>query len=239
MLRTTMQRLILTVLLGILFCSCQGQAEKYEYYRFRKQITPSGKYVIYDYARYGPMAFSSDISGTELFKIDEKFIEGEGKKISGAISEWISNDTLLVYNFKSDLKQPKDTLPIKTEYIELGDFVVKTLFYKSNSGGRAIYNFDSVATSSDSIFVRVLSSKKETQMLAFPLGATTIKTKSDSIVHIEIDGRLTKSMSFVYKNPDGTFTTGLPDIGTTWYDLTPTKNISPTGLTKRKLFWEE
>ena len=234
-----MQRLILTILLGILFCSCQGQSEKYEYYRFRKQVSPSGKYVIYDYARYGPMAFSSDITGTELFEIDQKFVEGEGEKISGAISEWISNDTLLVFNFKSDLKQPKDTLPIKTEYSRLGDFVVKTLFYKSNSGGRDIYDFDSVATSSDSIFVRVLLNNKEKKVLGFPLGGTSIKTKSDSLVHIEIDGRLNKSMSFVYKNPDGTFTTGLPEVGTTWYDLTPVKNISPTGLTKRKIFWEE
>ena len=202
-------------------------------------MSPSGKYVIYDYARYGPMAFGSDITGTELFEIDQKFVEGEGEKISGAISEWISNDTLLVFNFKSDLKQPKDTLPIKTEYSRLGDFVVKTLFYKSNSGGRDIYDFDSVATSSDSIFVRVLSNKKGKQILGFPLGATTVKIKSDSIIHIEIDGRLIKSMSFVYKNPDGTFTTGLPEVGTTWYDLTPTKNISSKGLAKRKLFWEE
>lgn len=202
-------------------------------------MSPSGKYVIYDYARYGPMAFSSDITGTELFEIDQKFVEGEGEKISGAISEWISNDTLLVFNFKSDLKQPKDTLPIKTEYSRLGDFVVKTLFYKSNSGGRDIYDFDSVATSSDSIFVRVLLNNKEKKVLGFPLGGTSIKTKSDSLVHIEIDGRLNKSMSFVYKNPDGTFTTGLPEVGTTWYDLTPVKNISPTGLTKRKIFWEE
>jgi hypothetical protein len=185
------------------------------------------------------MAFSSDISGTEVFKTDEKFIEGEGEKITGAIAEWISNDTLLVYNFKSDLKQPKDTIPIKTEYSELGDFVIKTLFYKSNSGGRDIYDFDSVATSSDSIFVRVLSANKEKQILSFPLGATTIKTRSDSIVHIEISGRLTKSMNFVYKNPDGTFTTGLPQVGTTWYDLTPSKKISHEGLVKRKLFWEE
>ena len=168
-----------------------------------------------------------------------KQVEGEGEKISGAISEWISNDTLLVFNFKSDLKQPKDTLPIKTEYSRLGDFVVKTLFYKSNSGGRDIYDFDSVATSSDSIFVRVLSNKKGKQILGFPLGATTVIIKSDSIIHIEIDGRLIKSMSFVYKNPDGTFTTGLPEVGTTWYDLTPTKNISSKGLAKRKLFWEE
>ena len=50
---------------------------------------------------------------------------------------------------------------------------------------------------------------------------------------------LTKNMDFVYKNFDGTFTRGLPEVGTTLCDLTPTKKISPKGLNKRKIFWEE
>lgn len=234
-----MQRFIQMILVVILFNSCTERAEKYDYYHFRKQITPSGKYVIYDYARYGSMAFSSDISGIEVFKINDNFVEGKGEKINGAISEWLSNDTLLVYDFKSDLKQPKDTLPIKIEYSKLGDFIVKTIYYKSNSGTRGIYNFDSVSTTNDSIFINVISEKKEKQILSFPLGATTIKTKSDSITHIEVLTRLHKSMNFVYKNEDGTFSSGLPEIGTTWYDLTPTKKISLKGLNKRKIFWEE
>ncbi|GEO02781.1 hypothetical protein AAE02nite_04450 [Adhaeribacter aerolatus] len=75
--------------------------------------------------------------------------------------------------------------------------------------------------------------------MRFPLGATTIKTKADSIVHIAVDTRLEKSMNFVHKNPDGTFTSRLPEVGTTWYDLTPIKRISPNGLNTRKIFWEE
>ncbi len=230
---------ILTILTTLIILSCTEKEEKVEYHQFRKQITPSGKYVIYDYARYGPMAFSSDIYGTELFKLDEKFEEGKGQTIDGAICEWISNDTLLVYNFKSNLEQPKDTLPIKTEFSKLGDFIAKTIFYKSNSGGRAIYEFDSVKTTDKSIIIRVITNNKKKHFISFPLGGTTIKTKSDSIVHIKVSNRLSKNMNFVYKNKDGTFTGGLADVGTTWYDLTPARKISPKGLNERKVFWEE
>ena len=84
-----------------------------------------------------------------------------------------------------------------------------------------------------------MSDKSENEILRFPLGATTIQIKGDSISHIIVSSRLNKSMNFVYKNKNGTFTTGLPEIGTTWYDITPTKKISPKGQFKRKIFWEE
>lgn len=234
-----MQKGITTIVILFIVYACGNkQSSQYEYYRFGRQVTPSGKYVIYEYARYGPMAFSSDILDTELFRIDEKFEERKGIAINGAISEWLSDDTLLIYNFKSDLKQPKDTLPIKTEYKKLGDFIIKTVYYKTNSGGRAIYDFDSVATTRDSIYIWTDAKEKKSQILRFPLGATTIKFKGDSIIHISINTRLIKNMHFVYKNPDGTFTTGLPEIGTYWYDLTPTKRISPKRLNERKIFWD-
>lgn len=238
--RPSMQRLLVLTITILILSSCSEQTDKYEYYRFGKQITPSGKYVIYDYARYGAMAFSSDISGTEVFKIDETFSEGKGEEINGAISEWISNDTLLVFNFKSNLDQPKDTLPTNIKYQKIGDFIVKTVSYgASNAGYRSISDFDSVSTTNDSIYIRLVKDNKKNETLRFPLGATTIKAKGDSIIHIAVDTRLNKNMNFVYKNKDGTFTSGLPEIGTTWYDLTPTKKVSPKGLNKRKIFWEE
>ena len=85
----------------------------------------------------------------------------------------------------------------------------------------------------------MVTGDRKNETLCFPLGATTIKTKGDSIIHIAVDTRLNKSMNFVYKNKDGTFKSGLPEIGTTWYDLTPAKKISPKGLNKRKIFWEK
>lgn len=224
----------------LLITSCESEQETYKYNQFRKQITPSGKYVIYDYSRYGSMAFSSDIAGTELFDIKDKFEEGKGLKINGAISEWISDDTLLVFNFKSNQDQPKDTFPVKVEYEKVGDFNIKTIYYgAANFGGRNIYEFDSVRTSNDLIYLRLVGNKKRKRTITFPLGATTIKTKGDTIVHIEVATRLSKNMDFVYKNKDGSMTTGLPGIGTTDYDLTPTKTILKKGLNPNKIFWEE
>ncbi|HZB15494.1 MAG TPA: hypothetical protein VE467_20810 [Chryseolinea sp.] len=234
-----MNKAITIFLTGLLLVSCHSEKKHdIEYYQFRKQLTPSGKYVIYNYAKFGPMAFSSDIIGTELFPVNEPFEEGEGKSITGSISEWISDDTLLVYNFKSELHQPKDTLPIKTEYESVGDFITKTVFYKTNSGSRSILHFDSVATTKNSIIIRTIPKKGKKELICFPLGGTTIQVQSDSITHIEISTRLHKSMDFVYKNPDGTYSINLPRVGTTWYDLTPTKKISPSTIQEKKVFWE-
>ena len=234
-----MNKILLISTFLFLLTSCDNQVEKYEYYKFRKQITPSGKYVIYDYARYGSMAFSSDISSTELFSSDKNFEEGKGVKIQGSISHWIDNDTLLVYDFKSDLNQPKDTFPIKTTYSKIGDFTLKSINYKTNSGGTNRYTFDSVWTSNDKIYVRFNYSEKRKNTRSFPLGSVSIKTKNDSIESIEIFGELSKHMHFTYKNTDGTFSKNLPGIGTTYYEYTPTKKISPKNLSKKKIFWEE
>jgi hypothetical protein len=233
-------KVITLILVGLSFFSCDNENQsRFEYYQFRRQLTPSGKYVIYDYARYGPMAFSSDILGTELFPVDEPFEEGKGEPIKGSISEWITNDTLLVYNFKSELKQPRDTLPIRIEHHKMGDFIVKSVFYKTNSGGRNILNFDSVATNNDFITIRTVSKNGEREFISFPLGGTTIQVRSDSIEHIEVSTRLYKSMDFVYKNADGTYLTNLPHVGTTSYDLTPTKKISPSSIQDKKVFWQK
>ena len=234
-----MNRILLITTLLILLNSCDEKVEKHEYYKFRKQITPSGKYVIYDYARYGSMAFSSDISSTELYSIDKNFEEGKGVIIQGAISHWLNNDTLLVYDFKSELKQPKDTFPIITTYKNIGDFTVKSINYKTNFGGTNRYAFDSVWTKNDKIYVRFIYSETRKNTRSFPLGSVSIKANNDSIELIEIFGELSKNMHFTYKNTDGTFSKNLPGIGSTYYEYTPTKKISPKNLSKKKIFWEE
>ncbi len=214
-------------------CSCGGQKENFEYSGFRKQVTPNGKYIIYDYSGPGKMAFSSAITGTEVFEADQVFEEGKGKPIKGLISEWISNDTLLVYKFDFDTGQPKDTLPIKTEFEKVGDFVIKQVFYKSNSGSRCTPKFDSIAITKDSITVRLIDKK----IISFPLGGIVIQVKSDSIHHI-LATKLVKGMDFSVKNSDDTYTDNLPRVGTLRYELTPVKEIVPMKQEK-KIFWEE
>lgn len=234
-----MYKFILTITFGLLFGSTLAQVEQIQYYKFRYQVTPSGRYIICDYARSSTDSNASDVVGIELFKVGQDFIEGHGEKINGELSEWISNDTLLVYDFTSKLMQPKDTFPIKTEFKELGDFVIKTVFYKSNSKGYDRYEFDSVSISNDSILIRTISDKKRHKFMRFPLGATTIRSESDSVALIEVSGKVTKSMNFIYKNPNGTYSTGLPEIGIMYYKFTPRKKILSKELHKRKVLWEE
>ena len=234
-------KIIITVIFSLAICCCGNkQVEQHEYYQFGKQITPSGKYVIYNYGRHGAMAFSSDIVGTELFEANEEFKEGKGVKLDGAISEWLSDDTLLVYDFnlKSESEQPKDTLPIKTDLKRVGDFTIKMVYYIPNSWTMVARNFDSVTTTNDSIFVKTIFENGKIEILRFPLGATTIISKCDSIIQIAVHARLRKSMDVSRKNPDGTFTEGLPAVGTIWYNLKPKHRISIDGLNERKIFWD-
>lgn len=236
-------RLLLYIAILLTLTSCSGSSDKDEgtqrYYQFLKQITPSGEFIIYKYARYGELAFSSDISSTELFPANERFREGEGKKIRGTISHWINKDTLLVYDFKSDLQQPKDTLPISIRYSDMGDFIIKTVQYKTNSGGTNTFLFDSVWTDSETISIRFYSNPKKRDVRTFPLGSVCIQSTSDSILLIEVFGGVSKSMDFVYNNPDGTTSKNLPHVSTTYYKYAPVRKISPVRLNKQKIFWEE
>ncbi len=233
-----MRRSFAVLLTGMLLGACGAPGEPPPYYRFRKQLTPSGKYVIHDYARNGWMAFMPDVAGTEVFGVNEAFKEGEGEPIDGSISAWISDDTLLVYDFSYRLKQPGDTLPIKTECTKVGDFTVKTVFYKSNSVLGANEVFDSVYAGRDSIFIRLVAGT-ERSLLALPFGGTHVEVKGDSIYAIEISTIVRKSMDFERTHSDGTTETGLPRIEVAGYFLTPLRKISPAVLPEKRVFRSE
>ncbi len=230
----------LFLLLTITFAinSCKNKEQKKIYNRLAKQITPSGKYIIYDYLRSAG-AFGSDISGREVFAIEEEFIEGKGQKINGHVAEWLNNDTVLVYNLNAYSGQPVDTLPTKIEFSKIGDFTVKTLSYKTNHGGGNDYSFDSVWTTENEIAIKFYSNSKKRNTRIFPLGSVRITTSSDTIKSIEILERISKSMNFRYLNKDGIEFISLPSIGTTWYTYKPTKTILKTHLSKKKIFWVE
>ena len=141
------------------------------------------------------------------------------------------------------LRQPGDILDaLKGGIIVIlrrDTFILKTINYKSNSVGVNHYEFDSVWTNANYIYLRHFSNRKKQYVRKFPLGSVGIKTSSDSIGSIEIFGELTKNMDFIYKNPDGSVSTNLLGIGTTTYEYTPTKKISPKDLNKTKIFYEK
>ena len=236
-------QIILFLIIGITSCACDGfqnpkKGKELEYYAFSKQITPNGKYAIYNYARYRKMSFSSDIKGMEIFDINKEFKERKGKAINGLIGEWISNDTLLVYCFDFYSGQPKDTLPIKTEFEKINDdFVIKRVSYKANSATRISPKFDSVFIKNDSIIIHRILDKNERKLISFPLGGVKILVKSDTIYKITTT-QLHKTMDFSIKNPDGTYTDDLPQVGTITYEFTPIKKVF---ISKRgeKIFWVE
>ena len=133
-------RFVCTIAVLLLLLSCQENVEQSEYYKFNRQLSPDKKYYIYEYARYGPMAFSSDISGTRIMSIAEKFSEDAGEDLSAQIGAWISKDTLLLYDdFESGWAS--DTLPIGIKYDKFENIVLKRVSYKSIGGGRAPYTF--------------------------------------------------------------------------------------------------
>lgn len=227
---------LLIIVVSIMTSGCSDE-EKPEYYRFSRQITPSGKYVIYNYARYGPMAFSSDISGTELFEISEKFEEGKGTDIPGSFCEWLSKDTLLVYDFRTEKEDQIDTFPIKTTYTRIADFIVKTLYYHSIGGGSDLRTFDAVETTSDSIFLHSKTEFNQIEILKYPLGAITIKTREGAIRKITVDTRLNLQLNCANEGTDSAAC--YPHITTRSMELTPTHILSPNGLNRRGIFWDE
>ncbi|SDH45160.1 hypothetical protein SAMN04487996_1387 [Dyadobacter soli] len=71
--------IILIFVIGIFyFFNHREYLDKSEYYELTRQLTPDKKYYIYHYARYGGMAFSSDITGYRLLEKEERFAENAG-----------------------------------------------------------------------------------------------------------------------------------------------------------------
>jgi hypothetical protein len=83
--------------------ACNQKRDETEYYELTRQLTPNDKNFIYSYGRFGPMAWSGDVVGTEIMGIDEAFQERSGVKLDGLIGGWLSQDTLLLYKFSSEV----------------------------------------------------------------------------------------------------------------------------------------
>lgn len=256
-----MANIFIFFILSFVFYSCNTEQKSFQYYTFKKQITPSGKYVIYEYARNGEMSFGSSILGTRVFKIDEKFSEDKGISINGGIQEWISDDTLLLTRNLNTPYNLKDTLPIDISYQKVGDFLVKNLTYNYYSSGSSIeFVFDSVYTTNDSIFIKIEKNSLtkamqyyqiekfkhvynylkflENKKFSSPLGNIYIKTKKDTIDYIEVSTISINHMTADNKQNDGSTNYGLPGNTNITIIFIPNKNILTKGLNKRKIFWE-
>ena len=227
------------IILILFASSCVPNENELKYNEFAIQKSPNGNYNIIKYRRSGAMAFSSDIIGTELFEVNKEFKEGKGRRINGIVSEWISNDTLLVYNFNTNLDQPKDTFPIKTQIDKFNDLVIKTEYYRPNSWGGNTYSFDSIWTNNHGVSIKFKYTDTKFNVRTYPYGAVTITSKDKIIESVEAFAGIRKSMNFVYKNPDGTFSTNLPGIGLTTNNYKPIRKIDIRELEKSKIFYQE
>lgn len=230
-----MKNLFLLIILIVSISSCidQNKNEQYDYYHLTRQITPNERYYLYDYARYGAMAFSSDISGTELFNMNQSFNEGEGIRIPGIIGGWISKDTLLVYDFKSNLEQPQDTLPIKIEYQKIKDIVLKIENYKLNSAGRSPFKFDSLSICTNSIKIFGIGKNKLNKI--FRLGSVVARGKGDTLSRIDI-AVLEKDMDFVRMDKYGNNLTNQPGVGMNHFEFTPNTKINLESISNIGLY---
>ncbi|ADB39260.1 hypothetical protein Slin_3249 [Spirosoma linguale DSM 74] len=211
--------------IAVLLLSCQENVEQPEYYKFNRQLSPDKKYYIYEYARYGPMAFSSDISGTRIMSTAEKFSEAAGEDLSAQIGAWISKDTLLLYDdFESGWAS--DTLPIRIKYDKFDNIVLKRVSYKSIGGGRAPYTFDSLRVSAGKLqFFGVDSVKSKS--LTFSLGSITLRQQADSINRID-----------VYEVKKWYNAANEPMVTLETYEFIPTRKISPKNLGTVGIFME-
>ncbi|WP_353723117.1 hypothetical protein [Dyadobacter sp. 676] len=173
------------------FLNHREYLDKSEYYELTRQLTPDKRYYIYHYARYGGMAFSSDITGYRLLEKEERFAENAGKKFPYGLGGWQSKDTILI----NELEQPgidADTFPSRVEYETLGDFTIKRVFYKSSiNGGRSMdYVCDSLYVSNGKIVILKIRDEEENlklERMVFPLGPVTIYSNNGIVSKLEIE----------------------------------------------------
>ena len=217
-----MKKILVLIILLPSLTSCYRTRD---YIELSKQTSLDGLYDLYYYHRYGLMAFSSDVVGLEIYKKGRKFREGNGFKLpTGIFGKWISNDSLLLYQFDMTSAQPKDTLPNKVEYVYYKNLKIKIEHYRINSTGLDFYIFDSLMTDSRFLYLNRTDDDKGQNQLKFPLGPITIKTINDTLSNIEIVV-LKKDMDFFYKEQNGNTLTGLPGVGVVVYQCTPSRKI--------------
>ena len=204
----------LGILLMIFITSCLSNSEKeeikYDYLLAQKSL--DGKYMIYKYYRPGSMAFSGEIYGTQIQKIDDRFKENAGINVKGDLIKYIGIDTLEIYRKKLG-QQPTDTIP-KIKYEKAYDLTLKVLEFDGHNGGnsRELYFDDLIITDKKIKFTGVKSGLgKAFNDIEVNLGSVELEIASDTITKISYK-TIQASMNGRKKNADGTFRENLPSI---------------------------
>lgn len=228
-----MMKNINLIIIILFLISCKDKSlheikKENDYYKFKMQISPNGKYEIYNYCRFGTFAFSSDICGSIIVERGKKFSESGGYRINGDIHSW-KNDTLIINRFDNYLDQPQDTI-VQVKFEKYKDLNLKILNYGAvNSSGMMEYSFDSFNLNDKEICLENIERTMGEDIgknKCYALGSFEIINTKDSLKEIIVK-TVAKSMNFTYANPDGTYTENLPEINVLSLHFKPKKIIKP------------
>lgn len=185
--KTLLKTFYLLVAISCLLHSCAPSEEKltredFEY--VNRQLSPNGKFYIYDYSKWGPMAWSLETKGTLLLKKNERFALDAGEVIDGEVAAWLSPDTLLVF------KQVKengllDLAPQGITFKNYDGLVIKTERYLTGGGGSGYLDCDSVEFGKLSITLHGINDEVKT--IKYPMGHITTTTYLGMVdkIHVE------------------------------------------------------
>jgi len=223
--------LVIAIFLTVISCSkklvkvdsskTEIEEPQEEFDSFWAQSTINSEYNIFQYSISGNYKKKE----TRIIKATDEFSTLKGLNISEyEIGHWISQDTLLLYNYISKSGQPKDTLPENIEYKNFEDIVLRVETFRTNSWGRNPLKFKSYTIKENEIKIHGISHKLFKETETFPLGATFFRMEGKKLNRIDIN-TLDRNMMFVYKQPDGEFKGGLPGVGITIFEFTPEEDL--------------
>ncbi|AOM77698.1 hypothetical protein BFS30_11265 [Pedobacter steynii] len=158
-----------------------------------RQITPNGKFYIYDYSIWGPMAWSLETRGTVLLGKDKPFDPGAAEVIDGSVAKWISYDSLLVYSYKKGAKA-KDTLPLNVSYKKYDGLIIKTETYAPGGGGAGYLSCDSVEFGK--LYIRLHGVNQPKKTVTYPLGPISVTIINGLVEKIHVE-RFSKYNEYV------------------------------------------
>lgn len=207
--------LYVSCLLASILVSCMSfeeeklMAKDFEY--LNRQVTPNGRFYIYDYSIWGAMAWSLETRGTVLLRKAEPFHPNAGEQIDGSVAKWISEDSLLVYRYKKGAVA-RDTLPLDVSYKKYSGLIIRTETYAPGGGGAGYLSCDSVEFGK--FYIRLHGVNQPEKIVTYPLGPISVTTVGGLVEKIHV-----KLFSKYNEHVPNPLTTGLESSNYT-YTLT-------------------